>query len=259
VLGFERKTEIINLLEKDGKIGVASLADRFGVCKETIRRDLRELETNSVLKRSHGGAFIVSQATRSQDEFPVAVREIQRREEKLAICKKAATLIQDGDAIFVDNSSTTICLIRCIPKDLHVCIITNSLKVLLEGVQVNNPNLRFICLGGELKERNMSLSGTIPQKVAQDYFPNKAFLSCAGINEQRMLTDSSAAEVDTKRLMIERSQKVFVLADHTKFSSIGQVYLAKLTDVNCVVTDRGTDVAALDYLKNHGIDLVVVD
>lgn len=259
VLGFERKTEIINLLEKNGKIAVSSLAEKFGVCRETIRRDLRELEINSVLKRTHGGAFIESQALRNQEEFPLAVREIQRHEEKLAICRKAAALIEDGDAIFVDNSSTTIFLIRCIPRNVHVCIITNSMKVLLEAVQVRNPNLRFICLGGELKESNMSFSGMIPQKVAQDYYPSKAFLSCAGINEQQMLTDSSAAEVDTKKLMIDRSQRVFVLADYTKFSSIGQVYLASLASVDAIITDGRTDVAALGYLKKYGIDLIVVE
>lgn len=259
MLGFERKTEIFNLLEKNGKIAVSSLADKFGVCKETIRRDLRELEINNILKRTHGGAFIESPALRNQDEFPVAIREIQRHEEKLAICRKAAALINDGDAIFVDNSSTTIFLIRSIPRNLHVCIITNSLKVLLEAVQVKNPNLRFICLGGELKESNMSFSGMIPQKVAHDYYPSKVFLSCAGINEQQMLTDSSAAEVDTKKLMIERSQKVFVLADYTKFSAIGHVYLADLSAVDCIITDDKTDIAALGYLRKHNIELVVVE
>ena len=257
MLGFERKAEIISILEKNGKIDVSSLSDKFGVCRETIRRDLRELEANSVLKRAHGGAFI-DQAMKDQPEFPVSVREIQRHEEKLAICRKAASLIEDGDAIFVDNSSTTIYLVRCIPKDLHVCVFTNSLKLLLEAIQVKNQNLRFICLGGELKESNMSFSGTIPQKVARDYYPNKAFLSCAGINEQQMITDSSAAEVDTKKLMIDRSQKVFVLADYTKFSTIGPVYLTDLPSVDCLITDGKADVSALDYLKKYDIDLVVV-
>jgi DeoR family fructose operon transcriptional repressor len=259
VIGFERKTEIISLLEKNGKIAVSSLADKFDVCKETIRRDLRELEINSILKRTHGGAFIETQGLKNQDEFPFAVRKIQRHEEKLAICKRAASLISDGDVIFVDNSSTTIFLIRCIPRNVHVCVITNSLKLLLEAVQVKNPNLRFICLGGELKESNMSFSGMIPQKVAHDYYPSKAFLSCAGINEQQMLTDSSAAEVDTKKLMIDRSQKVFILADYTKFSSIGNVHLTELASVDCIITDGKTDVAALNYLKKHGIDLIVVE
>lgn len=258
MIGFERKSEILNLLEKDGKIAVSSLADRFGVCKETIRRDLREFEVNNILKRTHGGAFIEAQVSRNQDEFPVTVREVQRYEEKLAICKKAASMIKDGDAIFVDNSSTTIFLIRCIPRNVNVCIITNSMKVLLEAVQVKNPSLRFICLGGELKESNMSFSGMIPQKVAQDYYPSKAFLSCAGISEHQMLTDSSAAEVDIKKLMIDRSQKVFVLADHTKFSSTGHVHLTEFSSVDCIITDNKTDVAALAFLTKYDIELMVV-
>ena len=68
----------------------------------------------------------------------------------------------------MDNSSTTLYLLRAIARDLRVSIITNSLKLLLEAVRIGNPNLQFICLGGELKESNMSFSGAIPQRIARD-------------------------------------------------------------------------------------------
>ncbi|TCL77023.1 DeoR family transcriptional regulator [Hydrogenispora ethanolica] len=259
MFGLERKSEIINILERAGKVDVNSLAERFGACKETIRRDLRELEKEGVIKRTHGGAVLnVSTSKTAQVEFPVSVREIQRYEEKLVICKRAAAMIADGDTIFVDNSSTTIYLLRYIPKDIHVCIITNSLKLLLEAVQVHNPNLQFICLGGVFKESNMSFSGTIPQRIAKDYYPSKAFLSCASITEQQMLTDSSAAEVDTKRMMIERSQSVIILADYTKFLRMGQIFLADFSSIDSIITDNKTDLSALDYLKKYKTELIVI-
>jgi DeoR family transcriptional regulator, fructose operon transcriptional repressor len=257
MFGLERKAEIINILERAGKIEVNSLSKKFGACKETIRRDLRELEKEGILKRTHGGAVLNISTPKTQPEFPLSVREIQRYEEKIIICKKAASMIADGDAIFVDNSSTTIYLLRYIPQDIHVCIITNSLKLLLEAVQVQNPNLQFICLGGIFKESNMSFSGTIPQKIAKDYYPSKAFLSCASINEQQMLTDSSAAEVDTKRLMIERSQNVIILADYTKFTKMGQIFLADFSAIDYIITDSKTDISSLDYLKKYKTELLV--
>ncbi len=257
MFGLERKAEIVSLLERTGKIEVDTLSKRFGACKETIRRDLRELEKEGFLKRTHGGAMLNVTTPKPQLELPVSVREIQHYEEKMIICKMAASMIADGDAIFVDNSSTTIYLIRYIPKNIHVCIITNSLKVLLEAVQVQNPNLEFICLGGIFKMNNMSFSGTIPQKIAQEYYPSKAFLSCASINEQHMLTDSSAAEVDTKRLMIERSQSVIILADYTKFTNMGQIFLADFSAVDYIITDKKTNVFSLDYLKKYQVELLV--
>jgi len=254
---LERKGEIVNILERAGRISVSALAERFHVSRETIRRDLRELEKDGIVKRTHGGAVIAATSP-SQPEFPIAVRETQHYEEKLAICKRAAAMIEDGDVIFVDNSSTPIYLLRYIPEGIHVCIITNSMKLLMEAVQVQNPNLQFICLGGVFKESNLSFTGTIPQKIAREYYPNKAFLSCAGINEQQMLTDSSADEVDTKRLMIERSQCVIVLVDYTKFTSMGQFYLADIAAVDYIITDDKADVTALDYLKKYKTELIVV-
>jgi DeoR family fructose operon transcriptional repressor len=257
MLGFERKAEIATILERAGRVDVASLSERFGVCRETIRRDLRELQASGTIRRTHGGAVLEAAAPRA--EFPVAVREIQRQEEKNRICRRAARMMRDGDTVFMDNSSTTLYLLRHVPRDIRVCIVTNSLKLLLEAVRVGNPNLQLICLGGELMQGNMSFSGAIPQRVAAEYYPSKAFMSCTSINRQQGLADASAAEVDTKRLMIERSQSVVILADYTKFSRMGQVLLADFNAIDFIVTDEKTDIASLEYLKEYSIQLVVAD
>ena len=76
MLGFERKAEIATLLERAGRVEVASLSERFDVCKETIRRDLRELEREGIIRRTHGGAVLDQGASRASAEFPVGVREI---------------------------------------------------------------------------------------------------------------------------------------------------------------------------------------
>jgi len=259
MLGFERKAEIAGILERAGRADVASLSERFDVCRETIRRDLRELQRDGIVRRTHGGAVMDQAASRSPAELPVALREVQRQEEKILICRKAAALIQDGDTVFMDNSSTTLYLLRAIARNIRVTVITNSLKLLLEAVRVRNPNLQFICLGGELKESNMSFSGAIPQRVAQDYYPSKAFMSCTSINEQQKLTDSSAAEVDTKRMMIERSQRVVILADYTKFERLGQVFLADFPSIDVIVTDGKTRLSSLEYVKQYQTRIIVAD
>ena len=108
---IERKTKILKTLEKDGRVEVETLAKELNVSKETIRRDLREMEQEGLLKRTHGGAVSIN-STQQSPEYPYLMREIQCLEEKERICKKAASLVKDGDTIFIDNSSTNISILK---------------------------------------------------------------------------------------------------------------------------------------------------
>ena len=255
---IERKSEIINILEQTGKVGVNELSGRFHASRETIRRDLQEMEADGVLKRTHGGAIFSSSYPGASAELPVVVREIQRFSEKNAICRRAASLIQDGDNIFIDNSSTCIYLIKYIPAALKVTIITNSIKLLSESVSHLSPNHLIICLGGIFNGSNHSLYGNIAIKNAGEFYPGKSFMSCTGIQQGR-LTDSSVLEVDIKRLMIERSQDVFILADHSKFEKSGQVFLSDLSRITAVITDGKTPADSAGFLENEGVNLVVAE
>jgi DeoR family fructose operon transcriptional repressor len=254
---IERKSQIIGLLEQTGKVDVNMLAQRFQTSRETIRRDLGELEKEGILKRTHGGAVFVNTNPSVAREYPVAVRGIQRYHEKNHICSCAASFIHDGDIIFVDNSSTTIYLAKYIPQELSVTIVTNSVKLLIEAANVTNSNHLYICLGGIFKGSNLSLFGTISLKNAGEFYPSKAFLSCAGVSPLNKIADASIHEVDTKRLMIERAQEVFLLADHTKFETAGQIFLADFSSIDNLITDRNTDESTLGFLKSAGVRVVV--
>lgn len=256
---IERKSEIITLLEQFGKVDVKDLAEKFCISKETIRRDLGELEKDGIVKRTHGGAVFVNANAGGGQEYPVAVRGMKRFAEKNSICKAAAAFIKDGDTIFVDNSSTTVYLTKYIPVDLQVTIVTNSIKLLLESVNNSHPNHLYICLGGIFKDSNLSLYGNIALKNAGEFYPSKAFLSCAGISPVNKLADASLHEVDTKRLMIERAQQVFVLADHTKFEKVGSIFLSDFASVDTIITDSKTDLSALDYLKNASVQVLLCE
>ncbi|MBC8536907.1 DeoR/GlpR family DNA-binding transcription regulator [Feifania hominis] len=255
---IERKEEIINLLERDGEVDVNTLAGAFGISRETVRRDLRELEQDGILTRTHGGAVYNRERRDEQNEYPVAIRGIQRYSEKNEICKYAAALIEEGDTIFVDNSSTTMYLVRYIPRELHITVVTNSLKLLLEAAALQNPNIHFICFGGSFKESNLSFYGNTTLKNAEAYYPNKAFLSCAGIREDGLVTDASMQEVDTKRLMLDHCRKSYFLVDYTKFTSAGQVFLTRLSHGDTVITDQRVDQRSLDFVAALGAEVKVV-
>lgn len=257
---IERKAEILNLLQKHGSINIIELAKYFESSKETIRRDLRELEDKGLLVRTHGGAIPVETkqiVQPSVPEPPVNVREFTNFQEKQAICKKAASFIQNDDNVFVDNSSTTIYLAQYVPQNIQVTFITNSIPFLMHSAQLNNPNHSYICLGGMFKPTNLSIHGNMTLHNAKVYYPNKVFLSCTGISPDRMLTDSSIQEVDIKKLMIERSRERFVLADHTKFEKNGQIYLSSFQDINHIITDSKATQSNYAYLNNYNIDVII--
>lgn len=247
VLVFERKKIILDELYANKSININQLAERFNLSKETIRRDIREFEKQGLLKKTHGGAIAAELPTDAASqaktgaiivEQPIKQRRASLSEEKNDICKVAAAFVQENDVMYIDNSSTTISLVNHIPKGMPATIITNSLMVILEAYKANNPNLTLFCLPGFFNTNNFSLYGTHTVRMEADFFPTKAFISCAGILPDGSLADSSLYETETKRAFIKKSKEVFLLADSSKFSRTGPYLLVDLDSIDCIITDK---------------------
>lgn len=259
----ERQTKIITQLNSTGRIDVCEMANLFQISKETIRRDFNDLEKAGLLKRTHGGAILPnnqgenlpstmimpSKSLHAINEAPVLERTIRHVEEKQAICKIAASNIQNEDTIFIDNSSTCIYLYQYIPADMQVTILTNSIQFLLECSKSLSPHHTIVCLGGIFKYTNLSIYGNTTIKNAQQYYPNKAFISCTGIISETQITDSGIQEIDIKKTLVKSSREVFLLADYSKFNQIGPVYLGSFADIDYLVTDTKSDLAYLNLSK----------
>jgi DeoR family fructose operon transcriptional repressor len=254
----ERKAEIRSLIGQKGSIEVNMLAELFRTSRETIRRDLSDLERRGALRRTHGGAML-DPSLMPQPESPVGERGARQMEEKKLICQKAAGLISANDTLFIDNSSTMIYLPQYIPTHLRITIITNSISFLHETSKVNNYNWLLICLGGIFKPQNLSVHGSDTLKNAEPYYPTKTFISCAGISPVNKIADASPHEVEVKRMMIDRAQEVFLLADHTKFEKAGQVFLCDLDSIDHIITGPAfTELEdGRDFLDKT--DLIVAD
>lgn len=264
MLAIERKKSILDLLLARKSVNINDLAERFQLSKETIRRDLRDFERQGLLKKTHGGAVLVEDAAAPKPaggplfaELPIDARRVSLVREKEAMCRAAAARIEDNDVVYIDNSSTTIPLVQFIPRDLSVTIITNSLIVILEAHKLANPNLVLFCVPGFFNGNNLSLYGNHTVRIVEEFFPSKAFISCAGILPDGRLADTSMYETDTKRAFIGKSERVYLLADSGKFNRTAPYLLTDLGSVDCVVTDRRNPDFNWQLLESKSVDLIL--
>ena len=248
---IERKREILRLLSQHSTLRVNFLAEHLDASRETIRRDLTELQNEGLVKRIHGGVTANHASLSTESQTLDIINEsslyphIQDSDVKRKLCQKAASYIKPGDMIYVDNSSTTIFLAECIPDGIDVTLISNSIAFLTEAVKYQKPNITYVCLGGILTVNSLSTHGPMTVKDIEEYYPNKAFISCSGVSSIRSVTDSPIDDATVKKHMIDRSFEVFLLADHTKFSQNGQVFLVPIDRLNYVITDTLTQ--DIDY------------
>lgn len=259
MFSIERQSLILEILEQEGKVEVNALAAKFSTSKETIRRDLKEMETTGILKRMHGGAVTAGQKRSEGYELPLMARGVQKYDEKQRICKAAALLLEDGDTIFLDNSSTTMSLLRFVPGNIKINVLTNSIQVMLEAGKLANDNIVVISVGGMFNRKNYSLVGVLSKDFAKNFFPDKAIMSCRGVDEHHGMTDAGIMEIELKRDMLVRSRQFILLADHSKFGVVGAVHLGDLSEVKYVVTDSKVDREKLKMFDESKTSIIITE
>ena len=169
MLAIERRREIIAKLTLDGKVIVSELAREFGVTEETIRRDLEKLDQDGLASKTYGGAVAKHN---SALDLPYSVREGVNVVQKQMIADKLAELIEDGERIMVDSSSTSLYLIKKLKEKKNLTIITNSVKILLELADMQNWTV--LSTGGVLKKGALSLTGSSAEKMINSYHVDTA-------------------------------------------------------------------------------------
>ena len=233
MLAVERRNKIEELIQKNKSVLVPELAKQFDVTTETIRGDLEKLEKQGVLIRTYGGATLVEG---SESDIPVSDRDVINYEGKQRIGKRAARIIKDGETVFLDASTSSLHIARNIKEKKSLTIITNSERIIHELSSCEN--IRVMSTGGLLSTRNMSYVGRIVEKtIRENYFANKVFFSCRGATLARGLTESNEAEAEIKKAMIDCSESVFFLCDHTKIGKIGVPVISDFSKIDTLITD----------------------
>ncbi len=247
----ERRLKVMELLEEKGNVVVSELSSLLSVTEETIRRDLGGLEKEGLLKRTYGGAIPINKISL---ELPFKARRIEYREEKRAIGKVAAGLIEDGDALMFDASTTVLEVVKQIGAKKRLTVITNSLAVILE--LIDRPEITLISTGGVFHSRSFSYVGPLAEKGIRNYHVDKLFLGAKGITIAGP-TDSYEAEVQLKRAMVESAKETIFVVDSSKFNKIVLVNIIPLEVINKVITDKGIPSEYKKLFSERGIEVII--
>ena len=218
---YERENSYINLLS-ERSYTVKELSEALFISEPTVRRDINELISKELVTRKNG---VVSIKTNSPDtRVPMFIRNLENKEAKDTIAKKAALLIKEGDTVMLDASTTAYCLVQHLAKFKNIFVITSGAKTALALATLG---IRTICTGGEMALGSFSYIGHDAERTLSNYNADIAFLSCRGISEDGAVTDSSIAENSMRKLMMQKSVKTYLLCDKSK---VGKIYLNTLCE-----------------------------
>lgn len=204
-----RQREILNILKKEKRISVLSLSQRLYVCEMTIRRDLKEMEQNNLLKRYHGGAVI----EQAENNYPVSLRKHLHESSKKNLALKGAKHLKDGQCVFIDSSSTCMYIITHIKNFKNMRLVTNSIQTLLMAAQFHIP---CMITGGEYYEKDMCMVGAGAENFIRDINFDIAFFSSQAISDDGIISDYDEAQTQIRRVVMANTEKSVFLFEEAK-------------------------------------------
>ena len=244
----QRRQSILEILEAEGRGVVTDLAERLGTSPLTIRRDLTALEERGIVERRYGEAVLTEQGLDQAD-----AERSPFEEEKDAIARYAAGLIQDNELLFINTSSTALGLVPEIAAT-GVTVVTNS--ALAQALPIP-PEGMILVTGGEVRPPRGVLSGEFALANVRSVSATTCFVGCAGISTVTGITSTTQQEATVNSLMVERSDRMILLADSSKLGIAAGFTYAPLTRVALLVTDKGATDEDVEILKEAGIHEVV--
>jgi len=223
----EREKLILQKLLKTKSVTVKELARELYASEPSIRRDLKGLEEQGLVRRVHGGA-VLEERSDSLMKIPFAMRELENYDAKLIMAKKAAELVRDGDTVMLDASSSAYALIPFLAKKSGITVITSGVKALM---LLTEYGINTYSTGGHVIGSCLSLVESDAYNMLLSYNADIAFFSCRGLSSDGMLTDFSIEENIVRQAMIKRSKKAYLLCASDK---LGKAYMHNLCHLDSI-------------------------
>jgi DeoR family transcriptional regulator of aga operon len=251
----QRRLQISELVRQHGSVQVATLARRFGVSMQTVRKDLRYLAERGVMARAYGGAIdssVVGTGATSEPHYEA--KRTSHLDEKRRIGQRAAALVKAGDTIAIDSGTTAIQLAESLPN-IEVTVVTNDFGVL--GALAPKNNINIVMLGGELRRKNMAFYGGLTVEALDALHVDMLFLGVDGLDLERGITTHYEPEAMLNRKMVEAARVVVAITDSSKFGKICLHRIVPVGELNVLITDRGAPDDIVQAAEQLGFELIL--
>jgi DeoR family transcriptional regulator, fructose operon transcriptional repressor len=251
LFGDERQDEILALIRQEKRVSVTSLADRFAVVGETIRRDLADLERRGLIRRVHGGAIPVERVV---FEPPIEARHDLMRPEKERIALAALAELPQEGSVFIEAGSTTSFLAGVLPADCSLTIVTNGGYI--ATALARHPSLTVLAVGGRVRPRSLACVDDWALETLARLRVNVAFLGTNGLSLESGLTTPDPAEAAVKRATLSIAQHTVLLADHSKIGVASLLGYGDPSQIHTLITDSGLPASQVRDLEDAGLRVI---
>ncbi|MFP4646689.1 MAG: DeoR/GlpR family DNA-binding transcription regulator [Candidatus Acetothermia bacterium] len=253
MLAKQRRRKIANIVREQGEATTSELSERFSVSEITIRKDLEKLAEQGLIERAHGGA-VKRESTVSEPSYEE--KASAHMEEKKKIGEKSATLIEEDSTILLGNGTTTMQMIPHLQGKDNLTVLTNSLNNAMEIFDL--PDVKLSIIGGDARKKNYALVGPLAEECFDHIYVDQLFFGVDGISFEQGLTTPTLMEAKICEKMIEVSNEVILVADHSKFGRVVHGKIADMEVVDSMVTDANLEEDSLKFIKDLEIDYVQV-
>jgi DeoR/GlpR family transcriptional regulator of sugar metabolism len=246
-----RQRAITDVVMAEGIIRIEQLAERFEISLMTVHRDLDELESRGLLRKSRGVATALSTSLIESSDVYRAGRQVAEKE---SLALAALNFIEPGQAIFLDDSTTVLQLARHLAEKAPLTVITNVLTLMVELTDVRG--LTLLALGGQYYNWCSAFMGRMTHDAISKLRADTFIMSTSAITDDTVF-HQTLETVDTKRAMFDASATRILLADHTKFEKRALHALAHLTEFDVVIVDAATPAEHVRRMRSLGVEVVV--
>lgn len=252
MLTSSRKQRILEWLERDRQVIARELSEALGTSEDTIRRDLRELAAQGLLRRVHGGAVPVAPA-----EGDFVQRQALASDDKIAIGKLAASLIKPGQVVLVDGGTTAVQLARHLPADLSATIVTHSPSIAVE--LSTHPKVDVIVIGGRLFKHSIVSVGTQANDTIRQIHADLYFMGVTGVHAEMGLTTGDFEEAAVKRALSQSAVETYVLASPEKIGAVSPYLVIGIREASAILTSAKVPQRDLDPYVELGLTILRAD
>lgn len=250
-----RRSNILDIINSTGCATIKDLAVALDVSEATIRRDLDELNDEHMLERIHGGAQALK-ASRTAYESAYHDKSLYMVEEKAKIGAYAASHVNDGDTILLDSGTTTLQIANNLSKRKNITVITHDLYI-ASSIELD-PSSSLIVPGGTRRAGFGVLIGPTTQSFIQSIRVDKTFLSADAVDTSFGVSNATLEEANLKKALITSGQKIYLVADHSKFSNLALVHVCSLSQIDLLISDAQLPAKERKLLENMNCNYFLV-